>query len=264
MTESSAAPKRGRLIAFRVFTILGAVLGASGLTFIALSIVSEPESIHRFHSFASGLPSLTFGTIALIAAVRRPAGAVASFRVWLSLSVAFIAGGLIGGDLLPSGYLVLPVLALFTYALHPARTAVNRCIKASVPLLAMGAAALVPAFIYALPQGDLQHIDPSSPHGLQHHYSGMAAAALSIGLAAIAASFPGTGERFARWLVGVTAALIGLWAALFPTYPGAWASPWSYIAIVWGIGFIALSTRKDTTEESASGEGAELTTPEVS
>lgn len=245
-------PKKGMLIAFRIVAVIGAILCGITLAFVVQSLVSDDAAMHRFHNPASAWSYLAFGTVALVAAVRDPAAAVAPFRVWLGLNLAVIAGSIMADDLL-SGVLALLIVAALTYALTPVRRAVNRCVKANVALLGLGVAALIPAFAYALTQGDLQKLDPTSSHGTEHHYSGMAIAALSIGLAAIAASFPGTGERLARWLVGVVAVAEGVTALLWSTYLGAWASPWPWIAIAWGIAFIVVAEvmgRKPTAAEA--------------
>lgn len=229
---------KGKLIAFRVVAVIGAILGATGVIYMIAGFTSDDQLIHRFHNVANGLPFLAFATAVLIAAAMRPEAAVAPFRTWIGFNLAIVVGGILGGDLVKGGFVVMTALAIVTYVLHPSRSEINRCMSANAAQLLLGAAALVPAFIYALHQGDLQKAFPDSPHGEFHHFSGMGMSALALGAAGIAASFPGTGKRMATWLAGGTAVLLGIASLLLSDYDGHWDSPWSWIAIAYGVVFV--------------------------
>ena len=105
----------------------------------------------------------------------------------------------------------------------------------------MAALALVPAVAYALTQAELQRNGSSlDPHVEFHHYSGMATYALSLPLAALAAALRLPGRRIAVWIVGVTGAGLGLASLLLSDYVGAFDPVWAWLALAWGIVFVAV------------------------
>jgi len=236
----SVAVGRGRLIAFRVLSVIAAVLGLTGLIFVYTSFTDAGEKIHRVHNLAQLWVLVAFMTIPLLAGLKEPRSAVSPFRLFLALSLAMIAGGLIGGDLVDSGYLIMPIIAAILLALHPARAEVWRCTKGNVTMLLLGALALIPAFTYALGQGDLQKVPPLGMeiHAEFHHFSGMAYVMLSLGLAAIAAAFPGRGQRLAVWLTGLSAVLLGATDLAFAGYVGSLNTMWAWVLILGGAVFI--------------------------
>ena len=106
----------------------------------------------------------------------------------------------------------------------------------------LGLVALVPAVAYALTQAELQRNGlTSDPHVDFHHYSGMASYALSLPLAAFAASLRVPGRRIAVWIVGVTGAGLGLGSLLLSDYPGAFETVWAWLTLAWGVALVAVA-----------------------
>lgn len=257
----SAGAGRGRLIAFRVVSAIGAVLGLSGLLFVYQSFADAAEKVHRVHNLAQFWVLVAFLTISLLLGMKDPRSAVSPFRLLLALSLAMISAGLIGGDLVDSGYLIIPVIAAILLALHPARTEVWRCVKGSIAILLLGVLALIPAFFYALNQGDLQKTPPlgMEEHAEFHHFSGMALVMISFGLAAIATAFPGSGRRLAVWLTGLPAILLGATDLAFEGYVGSLNAMWAWVLILGGAVFILVGemvVRREGASTRMPAEGA--------
>jgi hypothetical protein len=121
---------------------------------------------------------------------------------------------------------------------------------------------LVPAFTYALREGDLQrNLPPSESHVVLHHYSGMAYVSLSLGLAAIATAFPGSGRRLAVWLAGTSALLLGLTDLAFPIYAGSLNPMWAWSLIVWGALVIVVGLMEVRRQGSGDATPAWLDEP---
>ena len=236
----SVAVGRGRLIAFRVLSVIAALLALSGLIFVYQSFADAAEKIHTVHNLAQTWVLVAFMAVPLLVGLKEPRSVVSPFRLLLSLSLAMFAAGLIGGDLVNSGFLFMPIVAAILLALHPARMEVWRCVKGNVTMLLLGVLALIPAFIYALGQGDLQKVPPLGMeiHAEFHHFSGMAYVMLSLGLAAIAAAFPGRGQRLAVWLTGLAAVLLGATDLAFAGYVGSLNTMWAWVLILGGAVFI--------------------------
>jgi hypothetical protein len=68
----------------------------------------------------------------------------------------------------------------------------------------------------------------------------MATYALSLPLAALAAALRLRGRRIAVWIVGVTGAGLGLASLLLSDYVGAFDPVWAWLALAWGVVFVAV------------------------
>jgi len=228
----------------RAFRIVAGILGVAtiGLTlpFAITSFTDDAESIHRLHFlagvFASGL--LLGGSLLICA--RRPES-IGPFWVAVATGVASTIAGLISGDFISGVWFTAPISLVILIALHPARSSLLRIDGIEVATAFLGLVALVPAIAYALTQAELQRNGQASdPHVDFHHYSGMASYALSLPLAAFAASLRLPGRRIAVWIVGVTGAGLGLASLLLPDYVGAFDPVWAWLALAWGVVFVAV------------------------
>jgi hypothetical protein len=257
VAEEAVGPDtgRGRLIAFRVVSVLVILLALSSWAFVVASFTDEVEKIHRVHNLAGSIVLLAFVAIPLGVGVARPKAAVAPFRVLLASCLAMIVAGMIAGDLVSGTYFILPLLAAILLALHPARTDVWDCVRGNVAMLLLGILALIPAFLYALQQGDLQKAPPlgMGVHAEFHHFSGMGFVMLSLGLAAMAAAFPGGGQRLAVWLTGLSAIALGVVDLALAGYVGSLNAMWAWVLIMGGAVFIVvgeMAVRRPVTDDA--------------
>jgi hypothetical protein len=228
----------------RAFRIVAGVLGVAviglSLPFAITSFTDDAESIHRLHFvagvFASGL---LLGGSLLICAWRPES--IGPFWVAVATGVASTIAGLISGDFISGLWFTAPISLVILIALHPERSSLLRIDGIDVATASLALVALVPAVASALTQSELQRNGSSlDPHVEFHHYSGMASYALSLPLAALAAALRLPGRRIAVWIVGVTGAGLGLASLLLSDYVGAFDPVWAWLALVWGVVFVAV------------------------
>jgi hypothetical protein len=224
----------------RAFRIVAAVLGivaiGFSLPFAVGALLGEADRIHRLHFVAGTLGLGVLLGVSLLACARRPED-LGPFWVAVASGVATTIAGIVAGDFVSGGYVTSPILLIVLFALHPER----RSLFAIGGVDPAAAFALVPAVAYALTQSELQRNGSSlDPHVEFHHYSGMATYALSLPLAALAAALRLPGRRIAVWIVGVTGAGLGLASLLLSDYVGAFDPVWAWLALAWGIAFVAV------------------------
>ena len=228
----------------RAFRIVAAVLGivtiGFNLPFAVGALLGEADRIHRLHFVAGALALGVLLGVSLLACARRPED-LGPFWVAVASGVATTIAGIVAGDFVTGLYVFAPVLLIALFALHPERRSLFAIGGVDAGAAALAALALVPAVAYALTQSELQRNGSSlDPHVEFHHYSGMASYALALPLAALAAAFRLPGRRIAVWIVGVTGAGLGLASLLLPDYVGAFDPAWAWLALVWGVVFVAV------------------------
>jgi hypothetical protein len=230
----------------RVFRIVAGVLGVAviglSLPFAITSFTDDAESIHRLHFlagvFASGL--LLGGSLLICA--RRPESMIGPFWVAVASGVASTLAGVVSGDFVSGLGFTAPIALAILISLHPARSSLLRIDAIDVATAFLALVAVVPAVAFALTQAELQRNGfVSDPHVEFHHYSGMASYALSMPLAAFAAALRVPGRRIAVWIVGVTAAGLGLASLLLSDYPGAFRPAWAWLTLAWGVALVAVA-----------------------
>jgi hypothetical protein len=237
----------------RAFRIVAGILGVAtiGLTLpIAVgAFFGDADRIHRLHFTAGALGSAILLGVSLVVCALDPDD-LAPFWVAVATAVATTIAGIISGDLISGLYVIAPVMLIVLFALHPEPRSLFAIDGVDAITAAMAALVLVPAVAFALTQARLQRNGTSfDPHVDFHHYSGMASYALSLSLAAFAAALRLPGRRIAVWIVGVTGAGLGLASLLLSDYTGAFDSVWAWLALAWGIAFIAfaqLGARRET------------------
>jgi hypothetical protein len=243
----------GRMLAFR---IVGWLIGVGTILFWLASILwtltaEDPiDQSHRFH-LVGGFAGAALIAVFAIVFVMRPSW-TAAWHVLVAQALAWLFGGLMGGDLV-SGFYVTGVVGLVLLAvLHPdPRSLLRLPGRPSVALLTYALMGTIPAWIYAVTEAELQHGPVSDPHVELHHWSGLAVAALSIAGAALATSLRGEGWRVASAATAVAAVAFGIAGLVFSDYPGAPVPSWSWLAIAAGIGFWIL-TRIEAAREAPS------------
>ena len=229
----------------RAFRIVAGVLGVAviglNLPFSITSFIDDAQSIHRLHFLAGVFASgLLLGGSLLICAWRPES--IGPFWVAVATGVASTIAGLISGDFISGSWFTAPISLVILIALHPARSSLLRIDGIEVATLFLGLVALVPAVAFALTQAELQRNGfVSDPHVEFHHYSGMAAYALTLPLAAFAASLGVPGRRIAVWIVGVAGAGLGLASLLLSDYTGAFETVWAWLTLAWGVALVAVA-----------------------
>ncbi len=242
----------GQRTAFRIVAGLLAVIAiGSTLWFAVTAFLDDAEAIHRLHFvagvFASGL--LLGGS--LVACAVRPEPMIGPFWVAVASGIANTIAGLASGDLISGAYVIAPVAMLILLALHPARARLLRIDGIDASTIALGALALLPAVAYALTQAELQRNGVASdPHVEFHHYSAMASYALTMPLAAFAASLRVPGRRVAAWIVGATGAALGISSLALSDHVGAFDATWAWLAIAWGIAVVIVVELRPHAEPS--------------
>src|SRR5262249_52127521 len=126
----------------------------------------------------------------------------------------------------------------------------------NVAMLSLAIVAAIPAIVFAwnnariMLQGDPMH--DVTGHWKYHHWSGVAASALAVVLAAIVVSFS-PGWRIWTWVIGFATMLFGLAGIIFSDavrYP-------SSVGTLWGVGVFFVGLVYIVVAEVSSGAGTE-------
>jgi hypothetical protein len=256
MIEGTSTAPKGRVTAFRVLAILGAVfLGGFSLFFAIATIAgSEDQQIHALHNVATAAIYVPLFVVPLLLAVRDPAGSAASFRIAIAGSIVVVIIGVIGGTLVSS--LITFIVVMLLLWLHPARDEVLRFGALDVPLLAIVAVAAVPAVAYGLDQASLQADRPiEDPHKEFEHYAAMASGSIGLVVAGAVAAFGGRGERIARWLVGLGGAALSASFLAYPDHVSTVDASWAVAGLVGSVLYVAvgeLRSRRVTAPRRSS------------
>jgi len=246
------AGSRGRSIAFRILSgLFGLVTLVFTVPFVIASLTDEQEKIHAFHNIGAGLAfSIVLG-VGLLLSAWRPEAMLAPFQAAFVGSLVMGMAALLGGDLISGTYFVAPVILVVLAIMHPARAELWAIGRVRASLLVLWVVWSVPAIAYAISQADLQRHNPAGdPHVDFHHYSGAAAAVFGVLAAALVASLGTRGTRAAAWIAGISGGLMGLISLAFSDRVSAFDTPWAWLALLWGIAFIAtseLECRKDVS-----------------
>ena len=254
MDPATTSTSRGRLIAFRIVGwLLGVLTIVLSIPFIVVSLVADDpvERTHRLH-VVGGFTGLALIGVFSIVFVMRPTW-IAAWHVLVAQAIAYLVGGLLGGDLI-TGFWITGLAGLVLLgALHPNPGSLLRLPgNPSVALMTYALLGAVPAWIYAVTMAELQHGPASDPHVDLHHWSGMAVAALAIAGAGLASSLRGVGWRFAIAATAIAAVAFGLSGLVFSDLPGAPDPVWSWVAVAAGIGFWLLA-RIEAAREAPAG-----------
>lgn len=147
-----------------------------------------------------------------------------AFRVVASVISADIQGGSIA-----------VAIAVVLIVLHPARPLLFRMGRTAPAPLVLAALAAVPAVGFALSNASLQRNGlPMDPHIEMHHWTGMAAFALTLLVVAAVAGLGGPNRRNVAMVGGLSAMLFGVMSLIYSAYPGAVSTLWAIGCIVWG------------------------------
>jgi hypothetical protein len=249
-TAVSTAVPRWRWIVFRVVAgLFAAITTVVSVLFVIGTFTDDTQKVHTVHNLSGRCAYVAVLSAGLALAAWRPERQIAAFQATIAASLAMVVAGALGADLIQGSYYVAPVVIVVLWLLHPARAETIRFGTPSIPMLVMTALLAVPSTAYALTQAALErNALPGDPHTEFHHYSGIAATALMLVAAALVASFGSPGARVVAWFSGFGMALFGLISIVYPDHTSAIESPWSWLAIVWGIGFVVLAEMRTHAE----------------
>ncbi|MEP7059718.1 MAG: hypothetical protein ABI828_03215 [Actinomycetota bacterium] len=221
------------LIVFRVVAVLGAVLHAAPIVFLGTSFTAGEMKIHVVHNTA-GLAMFT-GVIALgwtLAAIS-PERMIAPFQAATLAVVAVAIASAISAD--PQAGLLTLIPGVLLVVLHPARPLLVRMGRTAPAPFALAAVAVVPAVVFALSNASKQRDGmPMDPHVEMHHWTGMAAFALTLVVVAVVAGLGGANRRIVAIAGGLGAVLYAAVSLSYSRYPGAVTTPWAIACLVWG------------------------------
>jgi hypothetical protein len=252
--RAEARASGGRTIAFRIVGwVFGIATIALYIPFVVVAFVTDDpaQTVHRFHVVGAFAGLALIGVFSVVF-VMRPEW-IAAWHVLVAQALAYLFGGLMGGDLI-TGYWITGVGGLVLLgALAPDRRALFRLPgHPSVALLTYALLCAIPAWIYAVTNAELQRTGaPSDPHVELHHWSGVAVAALAIAGAGLAAGLRGEGWRVASAATAIAAVAFGIAGLIFADAPGAPSEAWSWLAVAAGIGFWLLA-RVEAAREAPS------------
>ncbi|MEX0834107.1 MAG: hypothetical protein WD276_09605 [Actinomycetota bacterium] len=250
--EAEPESKRRRI----AFTVCVAVFGLGiGLGFFALpSLIfgwfeGGERQIHRVHDIAWGITGGLIISVGFLAQLRRPERKVAAMQQVVLGVIAYFLAAILASDYdseVLLGTLIFVAACAIAIRLHPAQGELFRHDEGySRVMLAVALVAAVPYFVFALRMASYQRLGlPSDPHVELHHWSGMAAMALSLILVALLASVRTRGWWIPAWCAGLGSVVYGLASVLFAKYPGtdvpypgSEGVIWGILAIVWGVAF---------------------------
>ncbi|MDP9343064.1 MAG: hypothetical protein M3Q23_13450 [Actinomycetota bacterium] len=251
---SAPSTSKPRRVAFTVLSLILAAGTFGGLLGIGLFygwFDSEAGGIHRVHIVGFGILFGILSTVPAVALARRPEAKPSAFLQIVAIAVATLLSALVS---LEAGYLLFGLIvaagAAVLLALHPNRAGVLH--PSPDPSRIMAAFALggaVPLVWFGLAMARLQRDGvPADPHVRNDHWANMAALAFALVLVGLLASARVRGWRLTAWCAGIGAAVYGLASIVFSRfpgtqvpYPGSEGVGWGLVALVGGLGFIAVA-----------------------
>ena len=258
-TQTAPTVSRGRLLAFRIIAgAFGVVVIISGLVFTLPAFFNEEDKIHSFHDLASEPSLLVLIGFALIVMVLRPDDVVA-LRVAWAVVLGTVVAGLLGHDFISGTYyLTLIVVAVLTI-LAPTRIELLRFGAPNIALLSLSIVTAIPAIVFAWDNARIMLLgDPMhdvTGHWKYHHWSGVAASALGVVIAAAVVSFRTPGDRMWTWVVGLSAMLFGLAGIIFSDavrYPSSIGTLWGVLVLFVGLVYIVVAEVSGRAEAEAT------------
>ncbi len=255
--QTAPTVSRGRVLAYRIIAgIFGVFVLISNVAFSVPQFFSTTDKIHSFHDLASMPAFLILLGFALIVMMLRPDDVVA-LRVGWAVVLGTLIAGIIGHDYISGTYYITLVVIGVLTILAPARAELLRFGSPNVAMLCLAVVAAIPAIVFAWDNARIMlQMDPAmdmSGHWKYHHWTGVAASALGVVLAAIVVSFRSPGDRMWTWVVGFSTMLFGLAGIIFSDavrYP-------SSVGTLWGVGVFFVGLVYIVVAEVSEGEEVE-------
>ena len=230
VTQGKGGP---RVIMFRTIALIGGVLHALPIVFLAISVSAAKDRIHVVHNTAGFALFTAVIALGWILAAISPDRMIAPFQAATLAAAALAVASLVSADI--QGGSITVAIAVLLVALHPARSSLFRMGRTAPAPLVLAALAALPAVVFALSNASLQRNGmPMDPHIEMHHWTGMVAFALTPLVVAVVAGLGGPNRRIVAMAGGFSAAFFGVMSLLYSGYPGAVSAPWAIGCIVWG------------------------------
>lgn len=229
-----------RLTAMRAIAWLLAAVGvAFGLFTIVFGIVGPDQEIHAVHNAVVASLLIVLTAPPMIAVARAPDRALRPLVILAALTVAGLSAMAVA--LTPDPF-ILPVLVLIgvLWWLVPTREGAVPPGRMSLVMLGLVIAGAVLLLPFAFEQAGLQRTDRTSDHAAFYHWVEMAFTATGIVLVGLVAAVRPAVFRMASWSAGLALAIVGVASVLFAQHPSALTAPWSWVALVGGLAFVAI------------------------
>jgi hypothetical protein len=233
-----------------LMTLLMIALGG----FLGMAHFTEPH--HRIHDLTYGF-LFTTAVVGLLSQLRRPsrnvAGVLMALVPWIALLLAAILST-DSGVILSAERILVAAGTVVAALLHPNRRDLFRSLGVSRlnwVMLGLVIAAAVPLLAYAATNLGLQG-GVTNEHAVMGHYGFMAAFAFNVVGVGLLASLRPDGWRVAAWVAGILPAFLGLASLVYPELDSSLEGSWAWLAIAWGLGFVAVSTLTSSAEGRAS------------
>ncbi len=258
-TQTTPTVSRGRLLAFRIIAgIFGVFVIVSNIGFSLSAFTNEADKIHSFHALASFPSFLILMGFALVVMALRPDDVVA-LRVAWAVTLGAIVAGVIGHDFFSGTYYISVIVVAVLTVLAPTRNELLRFGAPNVALLSLSIIAAIPAVVFAWDNARIMlQVDPMTDmtgHWKYHHWSGVAASALGVVIAAAVVSFRTPGDRMWTWVVGMSAMLFGLAGIIFSDdlrYPSSIGTLWGVLVLFVGLVYIVVAEVSGRAEAEAT------------
>jgi hypothetical protein len=248
-----AASVRHRARAQRVGSALVALLLALALLTLNFGVIDLVDGFTGFVDQQRN-PVLDVGwgalfgivlPIGLLSQVRHPERRIAGLQQCALVALALGVAGVVGGAW---GYLVVAgglggTVALLV-SLHPARHTFLRRGRVVWPLVLLASAAIAPCLVYAqrMASAGRRHLPPADAvsNGL-HHWSVLAALALSVFLLAGLAGLGTAGWRIPSWSAALASLAWGVSCLRYPDAAGGEGRAWGLAALIWALAVVAVT-----------------------
>jgi hypothetical protein len=176
--------------------------------------------------------------LGMLAQVRRPERNIAGLQQALAVVIALTVTATAAGEwryfvLVASLSAILAILV----SLHPARRSFfSRGGEIDVRLFLLAAIAAAPCFLYAaqMVESQRRNLPPldAESNGL-HHWTVMAALAVTALLLVVLAALGSAGRRVPAWSAALAAAAWAISVLLAPATAGGAVHAWAYVALAW-------------------------------
>lgn len=229
-----------RLTARRVIAWLLIVTGVGFTLFtVVFGVVGPDQEIHAVHNAVVSALIVVLTVPPLVAVARRPDSSAPELSILAALAVVGVAAMAV--SLTPDPF-ILPVLILIgvIWFLAPSHQGAVPDGRPSLPMLALVIGAIVLLGPYALEGAALQRTDRSSDHARFFHWVETAFYAGGVVALGLLGAWRPRGFRLATWCAGLALAVLGSASLAFPGFASALAAPWSWVALLGGLGFIGI------------------------
>jgi hypothetical protein len=176
-----------------------------------------------------------------------------------AVTLGAIVAGVIGHDFFSGTYYISVIVVAVLTVLAPTRNELLRFGAPNVALLSLSIIAAIPAVVFAWDNARIMlQADPMTDmtgHWKYHHWSGVAASALGVVIAAAVVSFRTPGDRMWTWVVGMSAMLFGLAGIIFSDdlrYPSSIGTLWGVLVLFVGLVYIVVAEVSGRAEPEAT------------